>query len=466
MLKYSERNGINDAFSEPHVAGYSLILLQELNLVWKYGSLYWKVACLSVNAGDISEDINKGADYGAIAKAIGGMEKGFVLPPYINKAQMEFIPLEKEQKAMYSLTAIVGIGEDVAKEIIINRPYYSFKDFYDKMVSTKKVAQSKVYNLIKGGSFDELNNNRVAVMMEFINLNTINKTSLGVTNIPKLLEMNLVPIELQKEVTLYQFRKLVFTKKNITIQINKSRAGYKIPLELLDYYYNNYSNIFDNAEIIDDNGCCCLDNKLFDKIYEVEIIKLKEWLSSQDAVNRFNNSIKAETWDKYCQGNLPAWEMSSICYYTDAHELDFLPVDKYYPIVNFFELDREPVIAYYKTLKNGRQIPIHKLEVIAGTVVEKNKQKSTIVLNTKFGIVDVKLSKGRFAHYDRSVEGDKSWLTRGTKLMVVGVRIGDVFYPKTYVESPYSHTIMKIELNSHNQMIIRDERKYMKADME
>ena len=95
-----------------------------------------------------------------------------------------------------------------------------------------------------------------------------------------------------------------------------------------------------------------------------------------------------------------------------------------------------------------------------------NKNKSTIVLNTKYGIVDVKLSKGRFAHYDRSVEGDKSWLTRGTKLMVVGVRIGDIFYPKTYVDSPYSHTIKKIELNNLNQMVIRDERKYIKEDME
>lgn len=454
------------SFSSPHVCAYSLILLQELNLVWRYGSLYWKVACLSVNAGDISEDINKGADYGAIAKAIGGMEKGFVLPPDINKAQMEFIPLEKEQKAMYSLTAIVGIGEDVAKEIISNRPYYSFKDFYEKMVVTKKVPQSKVYNLIKGGCFDKLNSDRVAVMMEFINLNTTNKTSLGVTNIPKLLEMNLMPIDLQKEVTLYHFRKLVFNKKNISIQINKSRAGYKIPQELLDYYYTCYSDIFESAEIIDDNGNCCLDNKLFDKIYDTEIIKLKEWLSTQDAVDRFNNSIKAEIWNKYCEGNLPAWEMSSICYYTDAHELDYLPIENYYSIANFFELDREPVVAYYKTLKNGREIPIHKLEVIAGTVVEKNKQKSTIVLNTKFGVVDVKLSKGRFAHYDRSVEGDKSWLTRGTKLMVVGVRIGDVFYPKTYVESPYSHTIKKIELNNLNQMVIRDERKYIKEDME
>lgn len=455
------------AFSEPHVAGYSLILLQELNLVWKYGSLYWKVACLSVNAGDISEEINKGADYGAIAKAIGGMEKGFVLPPCINKAQKEFTALEDVQKAMYSLTAIVGIGEEVANEIIANRPYTSFRDFYDRMVVTKKVPQAKVYNLIKGGSFDNLTNkDRVGTMIEYINLITPVKTSLGITNIPKLMEYKIVPRELEKEVTMYHFRKLVFAKKNLKIQINKSRGAYRIPQELLEYYYANYSNTFESVETVDEDGNICLDNKLFDKIYETEITSLKEWLSTQDAIDRFNNSVKAETWDKYCQGNLPAWEMASICYYTDAHELDYMPIENYYPIVNFFELDKEPVVAYYKTQKNGRQIPIHKLEVIAGTVVEKNKQKSTIVLNTKFGVVDVKLSKGRFAHYDRSVDEDKSWLTRGNKLLVVGVRIGDIFYPKVYVESPYSHTIMKIELDKNNNMIVRDERKYVKSDME
>lgn len=395
------------------------------------------------------------------------MEKGFVLPPCINKAQKEFTALEDVQKAMYSLTAIVGIGEDVANEIIENRPYTSFRDFYDRMVVTKKVPQAKVYNLIKGGSFDNLTNkDRVGTMIEYINLITPIKTSLGITNIPKLMEYGLIPRELEKEVTMYHFRKLVFTKKNLKIQINKSRGMYRIPQELLEYYYTNYSNIFESVETVDEDGYICLDNKLFDKIYETEIINLKEWLSSQDAIDRFNNSVKAETWDKYCQGNLPAWEMASICYYTDAHELDYMPIENYYPIVNFFELDREPIVAYYKTQKNGRQIPIHKLEVIAGTVVEKNKQKSTIVLNTKFGVVDVKLSKGRFAHYDRSVDEDKSWLTRGNKLLVVGVRIGDVFYPKVYVESPYSHTIMKIELDKNNNMIVRDERKYVKSDME
>lgn len=455
------------SFSSPHVCAYSLILLQELNLVWRYGSLYWKVACLSVNAGDISEDINKGADYGAIAKAIGGMEKGFVLPPYINEAQMEFIPLEREQKAMYSLTAIVGIGEDVAKEIIINRPYYSFEDFYEKMVVTKKVPQAKMFNLIKAGCFDLLDKgDRFGTMMKYINFIAPVKNSLGVANIPKLIELNLIPADYEREVYLYQFRKLAFAKGNLSVQINKSRGAYKIPNNLLDYYYKNLEDKVEDAVVINDNGEICLDNKLFDKHYDIMISPLKDWLKGEDAVEGFNNTIKAELWDKYCTGNIPSWEMSSICYYTNQHELDYFPVGNYYPIDNFYELYNEPVVAYVRKNKSGREYNIHQLNVIAGTVVEKNKNKSQIVLNTQYGVVDIKLNKGRYTHYDRSVDNDKSWLTRGTKLLVVGVRNGETFYPKTYVDSPYSHTMMKIDVNKQGQMIIREDRLFGRNDME
>ena len=66
------------AFSEPHLAGYTMILAQEMNLA-RMSPLHWKVACLCVNSGDINEDVSGSTDYGAIAKAIAGMEKGFVV---------------------------------------------------------------------------------------------------------------------------------------------------------------------------------------------------------------------------------------------------------------------------------------------------------------------------------------------------------------------------------------------------
>ncbi|MEI2422373.1 hypothetical protein V6O07_18985, partial [Arthrospira platensis SPKY2] len=81
--------------------------------------------------------------------------KGFVLPPHINHAGIGFIPLEKENKVLYSLAAISGIGSDVVNTIMENRPFTGFGDFLEKCIKTKLINNSKGYNLIKAGCFDE-----------------------------------------------------------------------------------------------------------------------------------------------------------------------------------------------------------------------------------------------------------------------------------------------------------------------
>lgn len=447
------------AFSEPHVAGYSLILLQELNMAYKYSPLYWKVACLSINAGNISEDVSKGADYGAIAKAIADMPRGFVLPPCINQAEMQFIPLANKGKAMYSLNAINGIGDDVAKTIIDNRPYLSFSDFYQKCVDTKLVTTAKVYNLIKAGAFDNLNSDRRALMIDYVTRVTEEKTKLTTANIPKLFQFNLIPLEFKNEYILYLFRKTVFDKKNLRESINKSTGLYEIPSNMENHYFENYDSVFSKAFEVSVDGKYCLNNKEFDKIYKEQIKLLTEWLESKDAVDRYNNYLRGENWNKYCNGSVMQWEMESICYYTQTHELEVIPLHNYLNISNFFELPKEPVVAETKKWRN-RDFNVYKLDVIAGVVAEKNKNKSMITLSTPQGCIDVKLDKGRFAHYDRTVENDKSWLTRGNRLVIVGYRRGETFYPKTYNNSVYSHTIMKIEDYNTNEIKFKTERSF------
>lgn len=436
QLKYS--------FSDPHLAGYTLILMQELNLATKYPDLYWKVACLSVQAGNISEEVNKGTDYGAIAKAIAGMEKGFVIPPDINKAGMEFLPLKEQNKAIYSLNAVNGIGEEVAKAIIENRPYNSFEDFLSKCVDTKIITTSKVYTLIKAGCFDSLEPNREKLMMEFVIKTAEEKKKLTTANIPKILEYGILPKEYEVYSLLYQFRKVVFAKSNLVESINKSTGLYEIPSNVLDYYHSNYHVVFEGAFEISSNGLQCLNNKLFDKIYKVTVEPLTEWLTTEDAVNAFNNKTRALTWDKNCGGTREKWEMESICYYTDKHELDLLPIGDY-NTKNFCDLPKEPVIVATKQWR-GREIHEFRVDVIAGTVVEKNKNKAIITLATPSGdVVDIKMDKGRFSYYDRTTENDKSWLTRGNKLMIVGYRRGETFYPKVYRSNYYQHSLMKID---------------------
>jgi DNA polymerase-3 subunit alpha len=53
------------SFSRNHDCPYSVIALQEMNLVYKYGSLFWNTACLTVNsAADEDNEDNKNTQYG------------------------------------------------------------------------------------------------------------------------------------------------------------------------------------------------------------------------------------------------------------------------------------------------------------------------------------------------------------------------------------------------------------------
>lgn len=430
-----------------------------MNLCWRFGSLYWKVACLSVNAGNINEEVSRGTDYGAVAKAIGDMPKGFVLPPDINLAGTEFMPLEAENKAMYSLSAINGIGDEIVNNIIQGRPYSSFEDFITKMIDTKLVTPAKGYQLIKAGCFDRINPDRFGLMIQYVNYVTEQKKKLTTANINKLVEYSLVPEEFQNHVVLYQFRKLVFTKANCIEMVNKTQGIYKIPTNAVQYFKNVCYNAFEPAVDYDDNGDIVLKSKEFDKIYKILMENFIEWLSTNEAVESYNNYLRGANWDKYCSGSLAKWEMDSIVFYTNDHEIDEYPINEYYPIVNFSDLPRTPEQIDCIN-KSGKKYKQYKLSLIAGTVVDKNKIKSTVTLNTKAGIVELKLDKGRFAYYDRNVDNDKSWITRGNKLVIIGYRRGESFIPKVYSDSLYKHSIVKINGFSNGRISFKLDRTF------
>lgn len=447
------------SFSEPHTSGYSLILLQEMNLCYKYTPLYWKVACLSVNSGAINEEVSKGTDYGAIAKAIGDMPKGFVLPPDINISDIEFTPLEDEGRAMYSLMAINGIGEELVRKIMELRPFNSFEDFLIRCIDTKVVTPAKGYQLIKAGCFDRMNPNRFELMMKYVTHVTESKTKLTTANVAKLVEYNLIPNELMHYVTLFNFRKLTFSKENCVEMYSKTQGLYKIPSIAIEYFNRCCYKAFEDAVEYDDNGNIALKSKEFDKKYKELITPLNEWLTTKEALDKFNNYLRKLNWDKYCSGSIAKWEMDSICYYTDKHELEEYPIEYYYPISNFSDLPREAEKVEVVN-KAGRTIKQNKLSVIAGTVVDKNKLKNIVTLNTKAGIVELKLDKGRFAYYDRNTDDDKSWLTRGNKLVVIGFRRGEMFIPRVYSDSVYKHSIVRVAGIEDNKVKFKLERNF------
>lgn len=431
-----------------------------MNLCYRYTPLYWKVACLSVNSGAISDEVSKTTDYGAIAKAIGNMPKGFILPPNINTAQLEFTPIPRLNKAMYGLTAINGIGKDVALGIINNRPYSNFMDFLQKCISTKLVPVSKGYMLIKSGAFDEFNKDRRELMKQYVTYVTDAKDKLSSANINKLLEYNLIPVEYEYEVNLYNYRKIVFAKGN-----TKDNKLYRVPNICLDYTNNIlFDKIISMIEYDEDGELCIIKSK-FDKWYKKEIEPLLLWLQTDVAVESYNNYNRGLNWDKYCSGSIEKWSMDALSYYTDKHELEYIPVRKYFDVKDFNQLPSEPKIVEER--KWGKTTyKKYELSILSGTIIHKDKAHSLITLSTEFGVVNVKMDKGRFTHYDRTIGDDVSWLSKGNKVVVVGYRRGENFMLKTYKDSIYKHTIVKIENYTNDSINFMLDRKFNTSEIE
>ncbi|WP_235850197.1 PHP domain-containing protein, partial [Niallia circulans] len=172
------------SFSILHTLAYTVIALQELNLIYRYNQLYWNTACLTVNSGGIeseedeldneeeTDDKNKkkySTNYGKVAAAIGNIrQRGVkVSLPDINKAQFGFFPDIENDSIIFGLKGMNGIGDDVVHNIVNNRPYTSFDDFLVRMYDTNLIKNGQMLQLIKGGCF-EVFGERYSIMKQFL----------------------------------------------------------------------------------------------------------------------------------------------------------------------------------------------------------------------------------------------------------------------------------------------------------
>lgn len=448
------------SFSILHTLAYSVIALQELNLNYHYNPLYWNTAVLSVNSGgvDIESDSEeddddkktRSTDYGKVASAISSVIKNGikVALPDINKADFGFRPDIKSNEIIFGLKGINGIGDDVVQTIIANRPYNSFKEFIDRMYVNGTVKKGQVVQLIKAGCFDSFGD-RLTVMREFIDMIFERKEKLTMQNFNALIDNNVIPDQYALLVRFFRF------KKHISKNVYKTISKPKDRLFLLDDISTQFFNMhFSDAAVVD-----CVDGKLvvsetkFKKEYDKVMEAIKPWLSSRDALDALNSKLFDEEWSKHAEGSISKWEMASLSFYYGDHELAGVNAQKY-GIVDFNELNEEPIVTgYYKS--RGQERPKYQIVRIAGTVLDKDKNKHTVSLLTTSGVVTVKFYDGAFAHYNKQIssinsEGkkeilEKSWFTRGNKLLLCGYRRGSQFRPYKYTDSIYSHTVAMID---------------------
>jgi DNA polymerase-3 subunit alpha len=438
------------SFSLPHIAGYTMILMQELNLATKYGVIFWKTACLSVNSGLFGEKEGS-TNYGAVAKAVGDM-KGVVLNPDINRSKLGFTPLEDEGHILFGLKPISGLGKDAVAAIMELRPFSSFDDFMDRAVLNGPITEKKAIILIKAGCFDKLYQDRRQLMIEFVNKVVVPKEKLTMTNLPHIIQH--APEELKTEVELYYFRNSIFGR-------NKKPMNKEIEAYFIKHFTDKVQYTFNEGKLV-------IDEKSFDKVYKKMIEPLRLWVISSEAADLFNKKKKREFWLDNCTGTIEQWEMETVVFYSDKHELDYVPLNNYFNISKFSEIRPDVITGYRKWGKAN--FPIFELSLIAGTVVDKNKDKHLVYISTQDGVVAVKYSKGSFLHYDKKivrVNGkdkevlDPSWFARGTRLVIVGRRRGDEFIPKVYKDTPYNHTTMKISSYNKNDVQIQLEKVHL-----
>lgn len=485
MGHYVWKHGIGPqmgySFSIIHALAYSFIGFQTAYIATHWNPIYWNTACLVVNSGSLEEEeevtmlgiyepedwsnatyedlpdksgkkkIEKATDYSKIAKALGEiMAAGIKVSLVdINKSAYSFKPDAENNEILFGMKALSNVGGPVIDQIIAGRPYYTFKDFLNRCPLNK----SAMISLIKGGAFDKLEKDwakelnihpRYLIMTYYLSKVSEPKSKLTLQNFNGLIKAGLIPEELSFQKRVFNFNKYLKAEKKV--------GKYYV---FDDVCMNFYTSFFSTEQLEVINGYTCILQTSWDKIYKAQMDAARDWLKAhqEETLKEFNSMLFLEQWEKYAQGNLSSWEMEALCFYYHEHELENIDNFKY-GITNFFTLPTEPIVEkFFK--RNGKDIPIFKTFKIIGTVISKNDNKSSISLLTPNGVVEVKFTKEYYAMFARQISEkqedgtkkvvEKGWMTRGTKLMITGMRRDDQFVAKTYSHTP-THQIYKINV--------------------
>ena len=395
-------------------------------------------------------------DYGKIAQAIGRITSNGTQISLvdINESEFEFVPDQKSNSILFGMKGLNGCGDEVVNLIIHNRPYLSLLDFLNKC----KVTKTVVVSLIKSGAFDKLetwankygDNKRKAIMALYLSTTSEPKKKLTLQNFKGLLDRGVVPAQFDFEIKAYWFNKY--------LKSHTYNDYYELADDSAYEFYKQCDTELADLYVYDDKNL--VTKKQWDKRYKSIMDSVREWLKQNqtELLNDINQSLFLDEWNKYANGTLSAWEMDSLCFYYHAHEL--LNIDKNkYGITNFEDIQPLVVEKYFK--KAGKQIPIYKLNRIIGTVIDKNAQKATATLLTTSGVVTVKFTKEYFSMFNKRISEkdettgkkkikEKSWFTRGTMLMITGLKVDDnMFRAKTY-KSTSGHQLYKITKVTNN----------------
>ena len=469
------------SFNLSHTLAYSLVGLQNINLACNFPTIFWNTANLIVDSAGVDDETDaaeidqdevaenngvveeedeeegeeetptkekvkrakKTIDYGKIARAIGRFRSyGInIVPPNVNTSNYTFTPDVGKNSIIYGLHGIARISNDIIKSVIKNRPYSSFKDFLIK----NHTSTVPTVNLIKSGAFDDIEGiPRQEIMKNYLESIADKKQKLTLQNMQMLINKGLIPEEMSFYAKLFLFNKFLKSHKN--------GDYYDLTDKAIDFIAANF-----DVDIID-NGTS-ISQKIWDNVYKKAMEPMRVYLKDNmdTLLTKLNDSLYKDVEEKYGKGSISKWEMESISFYYHEHELECVK-DEY---DDFFKMSEEPEVDYSFIGNNGQEVKVFKLKKIIGTVIDKNKLKNTISLLTPTGVVQVKIYKNQYSLFDKQIsqlkpEGgkkviEKSWFSRGTMLMIQGIRRGQDFIPKKRKDSvfPIITKILEVDEKGH-----------------
>ena len=107
------------------------------------------------------------------------------------------------------------------------------------------------------------------------------------------------------------------------------------------------------------------------------------------------------------------------------------------------------------------------LYTIAGTVIDRDKVKGIVTIQTVDGVIMLKVYKNLYSTMvavisDENESGEKdieqdSFFEKGVHLLVTGIKRGSTFIPKVY-KNTGRKSIMKINLDENNSFINLEEK--------
>lgn len=463
------------SFSQLHSYVYSIIALQELNIFYHYSPVYWNIGCLTVEATPDKEGSGANSvDYGEIAKAIYKMRKHGVeiKSPSVQYSNLTFTPIAKDNTILFGLSGISGINNDIANQIISNRPYVSFSDFYTKNAyDGSLITNSKFITLIKSGCFDEFEPNRIKVMKQYVVLSTPVKSELTIQNLPEIMRIG---VKLPRGLTApYNFKRYICSKQFLygNHPQFRSKKLYWLDNKALRYFNENCRNkLQEGVDWFEENDKTLVVDKAIEKLYKPVMDSLKENINRPEFIKEYNKCLYRAKYEDIVPNQDPNhWSFETCSFFAHEHELAKIDVDRY-DIVPFDEIPEEPRFIIKKMGK--REWKQYELYQIAAIVIDKNDSNHLLtVLDINNNVVQCKFDANSYSWYKQQISipdskggknvVDTSWFKRGQGLILTGYRYSESdFKVKTYKSSVYRKKVKKIESinNETGEIVIKSNR--------